>query len=214
MIKYIDSYKVKLLETKIRDKETSTDELRLALYNLGKIMGDEVYGSCRLKNKEITTPLLKKFWGSQIKEDEGATIVISTKDDYDYFAKGISEGCSNVYRGYMDFDGVRGVNTYTSPARSIEFPKINSEIKVTRMIIAKSVIASGCTAITLAKKALTQYFASELIIAAPFYSKKGIDELLSELNMAKIYVASKPDEIDENGMLVPGVGNIDKRLAG
>ncbi len=214
MIERVQNYKVKLLETKIRDKDTSTEELRNALYSLGRIMGDEVYGNSRLITKPIKTPLFKSFMGSQLEDDEGATIVISTKDDYEYLAKGIAEECSTVYRGYMDFGGVRGTNTYTSPARSIEFPDIKSDIQITRIIIAKSVIASGCTAITLAQKAMAKYFTRELIIVAPFYSKKGIDELSSELKMAKIYVASEPDEIDDDGMLIPGVGNIDKRLAG
>ena len=62
--------------------------------------------------------------------------------------------------------------------------------------------------------ALSKYYPEELIIAAPFYCKQGIDELQAELKSAQIYVAFGPDELNADGMLIPGVGNIDVRLAG
>lgn len=207
-------YKMKLLETTIRNKETSVEELRQALLNLGQIMGDEILGQCSLLSKSIVTPLLSIFSGVQSKPDDGITIVISTKDDYAYFAQGIAEGCSSVYHGFIDFDGVRGEAVYSSPYRSMDLPEIKPTLSVKRVIVAKSVIASGCTAITLAKTAVTKYYPEELIIVAPFYSQKGIDELQAELRNAQIYVAFGPDELNTDGMLNPGVGNIDARLAG
>ena len=53
----------------------------------------------------------------------------------------------------------------------------------------------------------------ELIVVAPFYSTQGADELQAELKNAEIDAAFGPDEIDSDGLLVPGVGNIDARLA-
>lgn len=207
-------YKMKLLETTIRNKETAVEELRQALLDLGRIMGDEILGQCNLSSKSIVTPLRSIFSGVQSKPDDGITIVISTKDDYAYFAKGIAEGCSSVYHGYIDFDGARGEAVYSSPYRSMDLPEIKSMLSVKRVIVAKSVIASGCTAITLAKKAVSNYCPEELVIVAPFYSQQGVDELQAELRNAKIYVAFGPDELNSDGMLVPGVGDIDARLVG
>lgn len=207
-------YKMKLLETTIRDQTTETDSLRESLFKLGEIMGDEILGQCKLSIKSILTPRQSIFNGVKTKADDGITIIISTKDDYFYFANGIAKGCSSVYRGYIDFDGKRGEDVYSSPYRSIEFPEINPALSVKRIIIAKSVIASGCTAITLAKTAFAKYYPEELIIVAPFFSQKGVDELQAELRNAKIYVAFGPDALDADNMLVPGVGNIDARLSG
>ena len=75
-------------------------------------------------------------------------------------------------------------------------------------------VEGPCTAITLAKKAFTKYYPEELIIVAPFYCKQGVDELQAELSNARIFVAFEPDNINEDGMLVPRVGNIDARLVG
>ncbi len=177
-------------------------------------MGEELIGQERMVTKKISTPLTKIFHGKQLVKDNGISIIISTRDDYDYFAKGISKGCDIIYRGYIDFLGHRGESVYSSPIRSIEFPEIKVAGEIKRIIIAKSVIASGCTAITLAKSAMSRFEAEELIIVAPFYCKKGVEELQAELRRAKMYVAFGPDEIDTDGMLIPGVGNIDQRLIG
>ena len=206
-------YKMQLLETLIRDQNTSSEELRDALHELGRIMGSEIWGRSRLSSKKIITPLLVKFTGKQLQQEEGISIVISTKDDYCYFANGIAEGFSTKYRGYIDFGGVRGTQAFTTPYRSLELPEIRSNCPVKRIVVAKSVVATGCTAITLAQKAIATYFPEELIIVAPFYSQQGIDELKAELKNAKIYVAYGPDMINEDGMLVPGIGDIDRRLA-
>ena len=215
MIHQISSgYKMKLLETAIRNKETSVEELRQSLLDLGRMMGDEILGQRSLSSKSILTPLRSIFNGVESKPDDGITVVLSTKDDYAYFANGIAEGCSSVYRGFIDFDGARGEAVYSSPYRSMNLPEIKPTLSVKRVIIAKSVIASGCTVITLAKTAVSKYYPEELIIAAPFYSKQGVAELQAELRNAQIYVAFGPDQLNSDGMLIPGVGNIDTRLAG
>lgn len=207
-------YRMPILETQIRNKDTDSAELKQALEELGRIMGDEIFGRTRLSSKSIITPLFSKFGGKELQKDEGISVVISTKDDYSYFANGIASGFNTRYRGYIDFGGARGISAYSSPFRSLDLPDIRKDLCVKRVIIAKSVIATGCTAVTLAQKAIAKYYPEELIIVAPFYSQQGIDELQAELKAAKIYVAFGPDEINEDGMLVPGVGNLDKRLAG
>lgn len=205
-------YKMKILETIIRNKDTTTQELRKALTDLGKMMGSEALGHSNLLKKKIVTPLLSLFSGVDLGDDNGISIIISTKDDYSFFADGIAQGFSSAYRGFIDFANVWGKNIYSSSYRSIEFPEIKPTMSVKRIVIAKSVIASGCTAVTLAKVALSKYYPKELLIIAPFFSQQGVDELQEELHSAKIYTAFGPDELNENGLLVPGVGNIDARL--
>ena len=208
----IRSFKTRLLETKIRNKDTSSSDLASALYELGMIMGTEANGTSKMSFVEIVTPMLKKFHGVQSSDRGSETLVVSTKDDFESFAKGVSEGFSSNYRAYMDFNGVRGKAIYSSPSQFIELPEVRRGIKITRVVIAKTVIASGCTAVTLAKRVITEYDPAEIIIVAPFFSERGINELNEELSNAKIFVAYGPDEINKDDMLIPGVGNLDERL--
>jgi uracil phosphoribosyltransferase len=59
---------------------------------------------------------------------------------------------------------------------------------------------------------MTKYMPRNTIIASVFYSKQAVAELSQEIPNADIIVIGDPDALDENGMLVPGVGNLDVRL--
>lgn len=71
-------------------------------------------------------------------------------------------------------------------------------------------IATGCTAITLAKKAFEKYIPKGLIIVSAF-SDRGLADLIHEFPNADIYVGNDLDEINSNGMFMPGIGNLDLR---
>ena len=85
---------------------------------------------------------------------EELTVVVSSLDDYEYFGFGIAKSLANVKRGYIDFEGRRGIEALTHQVRSITLPDANN---VKTVIIAKSVLATGCTAISLARKAMEKY---------------------------------------------------------
>lgn len=211
MIEYIQTNNyIKMLETTIRDNSSSKNDLRESLYNLGYLIGIQVCNDHFLNNKRIQTPMGSDFDGQSLIDSNN--IIISTKDDYNYFASGIAKSIKCNYQGFIDFNGARGENVYKSPIRTIELPDITNGKPIENVIIAKSVVATGCTAITLAKKAFEKYMPRKLIIVSYFFSQKGVDELNVALPNAYIYVNEKDDSIDAVGMLNPGVGNIDLRI--
>lgn len=211
MIHYIGDDYLRVLETQIRDKNTNKKELRNSLYLFGYNLGVKICAENFLISTNVFTPMEHTYQGTKI-DNSYNNIIVSTKDDYSYFAAGISKAIGCTYTGYIDFNGARGESTYTEPIRSIELPDILNGKPVKSIIIAKSVIATGCTAISLAKKALEKYVPKSLIIVSAFYSQTGIEELNFELPNADIYVGTAPDSIDQDGMLLPGVGNIDIRI--
>lgn len=91
-------------------------------------------------------------------------------------------------------------------------PDVKPGQYIKTLIVAKSVLATGCTAVHLARKAIETYNAQSIIIASVFYSEIGINEITNELPQSKIYVFGDPDKLNADGMLVPGVGNLDMRL--
>lgn len=202
---------IKILETKIRNKDTESEELKITLKELGNIVGQELSTDILSKRISIDTPMSDKFDGLCI-DFNNEIVIISTKDDYEYFANGIADLFGECIRGFIDFGSNRGQDVFTSPIRSIQLPDIISGRKVGTLIIAKSVLATGCTAISLAKKASEKYMPQKLIIVSAFCSERGICELKQQLPLADVYVCIKPETLDKNGMLRPGVGNIDARL--
>lgn len=211
-IMVIDSAYSCALATDVRDINSSSQVLRQRLTDLGRLFGEKIVGDEYVSATKITTPMGRLYNGLVMAP--ARTVVVSTRDDYEYFANGISVTLpGEALRGYMDFGGLRGPDTLSSGIRAIELPTIKIGQIVDTVIIAKSVLASGCTAISLAKKAMSIYYPPKLIIAAVFYSEQGIYDLYSELpNIHAIYIHNEPDNLTQDGMLIPGVGNIDQRL--
>lgn len=202
------------LQTKIRSNNTQNDDLKQSLVNLGEKIGIEIVSDNLVEESEVSTPMNDIFQGYSFK-DNSVNLVYSTRDDYEFFAKGIALAIPNSKSGYFDFQGVRGPNALTQPIRAVSHPTINPTTNVDTVVIAKAVLATGCTAISLAKNILNRYQPNNLIIASAFYSDIGLNELLIEIPRIKvIYTVGKPDSLNEDGMLIPGVGDLDKRLLG
>lgn len=206
----IDNKFVKMLQTRVRDKKTSPEDLQTVLYKLGEYVSTEIIANEFVEDETIVTPLEEKYEGLVIMKSK--IIIISTKDDYRYFASGIYDSLDNCERGYMDFGDMRGSETLSSQIRSISLPDINKGETIDTVIIAKSVLATGCTAISLLRKTIEKFMPKNIIIASVFYSKQGIKDLKKEIKNCKIYVCGEPDALNNDGMLIPGIGNIDERI--
>ncbi len=196
----------------IRSKESSSQDLKKALYHIGSELGKKIIEEFYLKERKITTPMEYDI-DEAIFPDIPLSAVFTTKDDMQYYAKGLGEVLENCVLGCMDFEGRRGLQALNSPIREIELPDVKNEA-VDSLIIAKSTLATGCTAVSLTKTALTHFLPRRLIIATIFYSVKGLNYLKRELPNAHIFVVGKPDLLDKGGMLLPGIGNLDRRLRG
>ena len=134
-----DSY-TEILVTKVRNTATPKDELQNALRLLGQRMGQIISSELFSEKCEITTPMGYKHIG--LCTIPHNTVIISTRDDYNYFAEGIQSTMNNVVRGYMDFEGRRGKDALSSPIRSMSLPEPRKEFPTDSVIIAKSVLAT------------------------------------------------------------------------
>lgn len=209
MININDNYAEALI-TEIRDQKSGAEVLRDRLYLLGQKVGQVIAGNILVQRENVMTPMGYQYSGMVLLKKR--IVVISTKDDYSYFAKGICSTIKEPIRGYMDFEGKRGKEALSHPIRSIEMPLLEKGTSVECLIVAKSVLATGCTAISLTKKAMELCNPRHVIIATVFYTEQGAQDILSNIANAEIYAFGKPDGIDQNGMLTPGVGNLDLRL--
>ena len=195
------------VRNQIRDERENSTSIKRNLITLGEIVGSHIAEKYYLTEKTITTPMGETYTGIQLCFEH--VLIISTKDDYAYFAYGIAKRFRNVSQGYIDFGGIRGREALSSPLRSITLP---DEKDIDTIIIAKSVLATGCTAITLARKAMEKYWPKRLIIASVFYSIQGPNEVQNGCKVDDIFVVGDPEELREDGMLIPGFGDLDKRL--
>lgn len=200
----------KILLTQIRNKHCEVNILKEALFELGKVIGKEIAVKNLTESGTVITPMDQIFNGLKLLEK--STAIVSTMDDFELFANGLASIIKNNIRGYMDFGVNRGKAALTTPSRAIVLPDLKVVNHVDTLIIAKSVLATGCTAISLTNKAISKYKPKNIIIASLFYSLVGINEIFSEFPHVEIYLIGEPDELDDNGMLLPGLGNLDQRI--
>lgn len=206
-VEIIDEADVELLLSTVRNTETRSDELFTALYELGKIAGRRIIRKWIAVQKEIVTPMNQQCSGIVI--ERANVCVVSTKEDYEHFGAGVVDCLPGCLRGWLNLHGRRGRDALKSPIRSHQLP--HSRNSVDTVIVAKPILATGCTALKLLEEAKNLYQPKQVIIAAVFHSENGIQEIFEAAGNVDIVVFGQADQLNGDGMLIPGVGNIDVR---
>jgi uracil phosphoribosyltransferase len=211
MIHFIENPYVISQKTIVRSSSSEPDELQRAISRIGVEIGKKLVEEYFLFMSTIQTPMNEVLSIDMPKIPFCA--IVTTRDDFDCLGKGISSILDNSLVGYMDFEGQRGLQALNAKIAHMELPQLKGQY-VDTLIIAKAVLATGCTAIHLAKTAISKYLPRRIVIASIFYSKQGVAELVHEIPNADILLIGAQDNLNKDGMLVPGVGDLDKRLLG
>lgn len=193
----------------IRSESSSPESLKKAIFNIGEEFAKSIIEKYDLSLKTIRTPMSHTL--ETLLPVHARSVTITTKDDFESLGMGINNKIDNSLSGFMDFEGRRGVAALDSSVRNIDLPHSSDE-PVVNLIIGKAVLATGCTAISLTKESMRKYMPRRIIIASCFYSKRGVSELIHEIPNADLILVGEADKINDDGMLEPGVGNLDQRL--
>ncbi|WP_100444016.1 uracil phosphoribosyltransferase [Glycomyces xiaoerkulensis] len=193
----------------VRNRESGPSEIRDALLRLGEEVGSSILAECFLRQTTITTPMEEHVESLAATKD--LSVVITTRFDLETFGSTLSASLVPSKLGFMNFEGRRGFDALNSPVREIELPDLRNRT-VDSVVIAKSCLATGCTAVSLARTALQEYMPRRMILVAVFYSLAGLRELEDSFPHSEIFVVGEPDEIDGEGILHPGVGLLEARM--
>lgn len=193
----------------IRSESSSPELLKKSIFNLGEEFAKTITEKYDLKQKTIRTPMSHTI--EALLPKYSRSVIITTKDDFESLGMGLNNKLENSLLGYMDFEGRRGAAALDSPIRNIDLPNSTDE-PVVNLIIGKAVLATGCTAVSLTKESVIKYMPRRIIIASCFYSKRGVSELMHEIPNADLILVGEDDRINDDGMLEPGIGNLDHRL--
>jgi uracil phosphoribosyltransferase len=210
MRKVIDNKYANGQKSIIMSSSSTPEILKACIYNTGVEIAKNVIEEYFIKPSKIITPM-----GIEVTLPIPIfplCAIITTKDDFEYLGKGISSVINNSIKGYMDFEGIRGTKALNAEIQNMILPDIKGQ-NVDTLIIAKAVLATGCTAINLAKNAIAKYLPRKIIIASVFYSESGVRELMHNIPNADIFLVGEHDSLNGDGMLVPGVGDLDKRIS-
>lgn len=192
----------------VRNVRSGVGEVNSALYGAGVAVGQRIAARFCAVKSEIVTPMGRIVSTPEFRREEN--VVVTTSADAEGFGAGLRACMPCCVAGSMSFSG-RGSDVLRGPVRSLELPVRVGAVNV--LVVAKSVLATGCTAIGLTRSAMAEVRAKHLVIAAVFYSVRAVEELFREFPHAIVYVIGDADEVGADGMLRPGVGDLDERQA-
>lgn len=198
----------KILVSKFRSLDITGDSLVQVYRKLGRVFGVFLSNHFMLESTLIKTPTGAEYSGSKL--DIGNILFVSTFEDNDLFAQQIGSFYENAVYAKLDVD--RKAKGWEASIVKVDLPDVNN---IDTVIFCKSVLATGCTAKTILNEIVQHYNVSNIIVTSILGSQEAIDELSNEFKYLNIkYLVGEIDLLDsETGLLMPGVGQIEERLA-
>ncbi|MCI8277431.1 MAG: uracil phosphoribosyltransferase [Clostridia bacterium] len=191
--------------TILRDKRTGTKEFREIISEISTVLCYEAMKDAKLEDKEIETPICK-MQGKKLDEDNYAFIPILRA------GTGMLDGLINILPNakighiglYRNEETLKPVKYYYKVPKDIE----KREVIVLDPMLATG--GSGIDAISMLKEDGAKKLKFLCIIAAP----EGIKKIQEAHPDVQIYCATLDSNLNENGYIVPGLGDAGDRIFG
>ncbi len=189
----------------IRNKNTGTKEFRELISEIATLLCYEAMKDAKLENIEIETPICKTT-AQILKEDNYAFVPILRA------GTGMLEGLINVIpNAKIGHIGLcRNEETLIPEKYYYKMPK---DISQREVIILDPMLATGgsaCDTIKCLKEDGVKKIKFLCIIAA----KSGIEKIQEKYPDVDIYAATVDEILNENGYIVPGLGDAGDRIFG
>ncbi len=194
--------------TLARDKKTNQVAFRKAIFRLGRIMAYEFLRTMETQATEVVTPLGKAA-GGRVKGNDKIVIILVLRASIPFV-----EG---MYKNFpMARTGVISAWRGKPPKFPIEvnyakIPKIKDDDVV---IIADPMLATGHTLVEVARRVAKQGRPKRLVIFSAISTKQGIEYVAKVFPRAEFYTCAIDPTLDEDGYIVPGLGDAGDRSFG
>ena len=189
----------------IRDKNTGSKDFRQLVEEVAMLMAYEVTRDLQLEEVEIETPICrtkcKMLAGKKVAIVPILRAGLGMVDGMLQLIPAAKVGHIGLYRDEKTLKPVE------------YFCKLPQDIEEREVIITDPMLATGGSAvdaISLLKKKGAKYIRLTCLIAAP----EGIKAVMNTHPDVDIYVASIDEKLNENGYIVPGLGDAGDRLFG
>ena len=191
--------------TILRNKETGTKEFREIIGEISSILCYEAMKDAQLEDIKVETPICT-MTGKKLNEDKYAFVPILRAGTG--MLDGLIHTMPNAKIGhigmYRNEETLKPVKYYYKTPSDIE----NREVIILDPMLATG--GSGIDAITMLKESGAKKIKFLCIIAAPEGLKK-MQEIHPDV---EIYCATIDEKLNENGYIVPGLGDAGDRIFG
>ena len=191
-------------DTHMRKKETRSKDFRNLLEEITMLMGYEITRDLPLEDVEIETPVAKMI-GKQISGKKLGIVPVLRA------GLGMVQGMLNL----IPTAKVGHIGLYRDPQtlEPVEYYCKLPDVEDRDFIIVDPMLATGgsaSAAITLLKEKGIENIKLMCLVAAP----QGVQKVNADHPDVRIYVAALDDKLNDQGYIVPGLGDAGDRIFG
>lgn len=190
--------------TKLRCRDTGTKEFRENLEEIAALMAFETTRNLPLKKKEINTPLAPMITGELARD----VVLIPVLRAGLGMVDGISGLIPTAKVGHVGL--YRDHETLEPTTYYAKFP---SNIPEAEVMVLDPMLATGGSA-SAAITVLKQHGAKSIRLICIVGTPQGVDRIEHDHPDVDIYLAALDNGLDENGYILPGLGDAGDRLFG
>ncbi|KAA9399518.1 uracil phosphoribosyltransferase [Haloarcula sp. CBA1130] len=199
--------------TKIRNVETEQVAFRKGLVRLGRICGYEIIdGRMETEYTEIQTPLTTTM-GERVKGLDDV-VIVNVLRAATPFVEGLLKAFPRARQGVISAsrDEDAGMNDDGEFPISVEYVKLPEITEDDTVIIADPMLATGSTMATVLDYITSEKTEPEnLLVLAAVSAPEGIVRVSEAQPEADIISVAIDDELDDDGFIVPGLGDAGDR---
>lgn len=188
----------------IRNKETKTKEFRETVNEIAGLLTYEITRNLKLKPKQIDTPVSK----TTVYELEDEVVIVPILRAGLGMVDGIHNLVPNAKIGHIGL--YRDEETLEAKEYYAKFP---TNIKNSTVLLIDPMLATGNSTVK-AIEILKEKGVKEIIFVGIVGSPTGVKKIQETNPDVKIYLAALDEKLNENGYIVPGLGDAGDRLFG
>ncbi|AEM58575.1 uracil phosphoribosyltransferase [Haloarcula hispanica N601] len=199
--------------TRIRNVETEQVAFRKGLVRLGRICGYEIIdGRMETEYTEVQTPLTTMM-GERVKGLDDV-VIVNVLRAATPFVEGLLKAFPRARQGVISAsrDEEAGMNDDGEFPISVDYVKLPEITEDDTVIIADPMLATGSTMTTVLDYITSEKTEPEnLLVLAAVSAPEGIVRVSESQSDADIISVAIDDELDEDGFIVPGLGDAGDR---
>ncbi|EMA40184.1 uracil phosphoribosyltransferase [Halococcus hamelinensis] len=198
--------------SRLRSVETEQVAFRKGLVKLGRICGYEVIdGAMETEYVSITTPL-EETTGERVKGLDDV-VIINVLRAATPFVEGLLKAFPRAKQGVISAgrDESAGMNDEGEFPITIDYTKLPEITEKDTVIVADPMLATGSTMCTVLDHVLSDADPERLIVLSAVSAPPGLLRVGEAYPEADLLTVSIDDHLDENGFIVPGLGDAGDR---
>jgi uracil phosphoribosyltransferase len=199
--------------SKLRDVDTEQVAFRKGLVKLGRICGYEIIdGAMETEYVSIQTPLTETT-GERVKGLDDV-VIINVLRAATPFVEGLLKAFPRAKQGVISAgrDEEAGMNEDGEFPITIDYVKLPDISEKDTVIVADPMLATGSTMATVLDHVLTEAEGFEdLFVLSAVSAPDGLLRVGEQFPEADLLTVAIDDRLDENGYIVPGLGDAGDR---